>query len=267
MTGSTKAATPLDGARILLSNDDGVNAPGLKVLARIAKQLARDIWISAPELEQSGAGHSLTMRRPLRIRKEGVRKYAVDGTPTDAVLLGIRQLLKEKRPTLLLSGVNRGSNLGEDVTYSGTVAAAMEATLLHVPAIALSLHVTPGQPIRWDTVEAHAPALIASLVKAGWPENVLLNVNFPDCAPDAVAGIEVTRQGRRKIGDQLGERTDMRGERYYWIGPMRNEEKTEEGSDLHAIYTNRIAVTPLHMDLTHDATARSLATALATAHP
>ncbi len=140
----------LKDARILLSNDDGIAAPGLKVLEKVARLLSRDVWVVAPELEQSGAGHSLTLRRPLRIRQLGRRRYAVDGTPTDAVLLAINQIMRERKPTLVLSGVNRGGNLGEDVTYSGTIAAAMEATLLGVPAIALSLETVQGKPVRWD---------------------------------------------------------------------------------------------------------------------
>jgi 5'-nucleotidase len=253
---------PLADARILLSNDDGIAAPGLKVLEKVARQLSKDIWICAPELEQSGAGHSLTLRRPLRIRQLGRRRYAVDGTPTDAVLLGINQVMRDNKPTLVLSGVNRGANLGEDVTYSGTIAAAMEATLLGVPAIALSLEVKQGKPVRWDAVEAHAPRVIRQLAKIGWPDSVLMNVNFPDRAPDQVGPVRIARQGRRKIGDELGERLDMRGEHYYWIGPMRSEEPTRKGTDLAAINEGFIAVTPLHLDLTHAGTAKHLERAL-----
>jgi 5'-nucleotidase len=248
----------LEDARILLTNDDGIAAPGLKSLQRIARALTRDVWVVAPELEQSGAGHSLTLRRPLRIREVGRRRYAVDGTPTDAVLLAVNRILREHRPTLVLSGVNRGGNLGEDVTYSGTIAAAMEATLLGVPAIALSLDVASGKPPRWDAVEAHAPRVIRALAAAGWPDNVLLNVNFPNRAPDQVGAVRIARQGRRKIGDELGERLDLRGERYYWIGPMRSEEPTRAGTDLAAVHEGHIAVTPLHLDLTHGSTARHL---------
>ncbi|MBI3516144.1 MAG: 5'/3'-nucleotidase SurE [Proteobacteria bacterium] len=253
---------PLKDARILLTNDDGIAAPGLKVLERVARQLSRDIWVVAPELEQSGAGHSLTLRRPLRIRQLGRRRFAVDGTPTDAVLLAVNQIMRERKPTLVLSGVNRGGNLGEDVTYSGTIAAAMEATLLGVPAVALSLEVAQGKPVRWDAVEAHAPRVIRDLAKAGWPTDVFLNINFPDRPPDQVGPVQIARQGRRKIGDQLGERLDMRGEHYYWIGPMRTEEPTKAGTDLAAVNDGRIAVTPLHLDLTHGRTARHLERAL-----
>jgi len=253
---------PLDEARILLTNDDGIAAPGLKSLERIARELSRDIWVVAPELEQSGAGHSLTLRRPLRIRQLGRRRFAVDGTPTDAVLLAVNQIMRAHRPTLVLSGVNRGGNLGEDVTYSGTIAAAMEATLLGVPAVALSLEVAQGKPPRWDSVERHAPRVIRRLMAAGWPSNVFINVNFPNRPPAQVGPIEIARQGRRKIGDELGERLDLRGEHYYWIGPMRTEEPTQPGTDLAAVNDGRIAVTPLHLDLTHGRTARHLERAL-----
>jgi 5'-nucleotidase len=255
----------LKGARILLTNDDGIAAPGLKMLERVARQLSRDIWVVAPELEQSGAGHSLTLRRPLRIRRLGPRRFAVDGTPTDAVLLAVNQIMRAHRPTLVLSGVNRGGNLGEDVTYSGTIAAAMEATLLGVPAIALSLEVAQGKKPRWDVVAAHAPRVVRALAAAGWPANVFINVNFPNRPPKQVGPIQIARQGRRKIGDELGERLDLRGELYYWIGPMRTEEPTEAGTDLAAVNQGRIAVTPLTLDLTHGRTAKHLAKQLESA--
>ena len=249
----------LSQCRILISNDDGIAAHGLKLLEKVARGLSKDVWVVAPELEQSGAGHSLTLRRPLRIRQLGRRRFAVDGTPTDAVLLAVHKILKDKKPGLVLSGINRGGNMGEDVTYSGTIAAAMEATLLGLPAIALSLHYTTGQREHWETAERLAPDIIRKLVAAGWPENVMINVNFPDRAPDAVAGFCVARQGKRKIGDQLGERVDMRGEHYYWIGPMREESATREGTDICAVNEGSVAITPLDLDLTHDGTLRSLA--------
>lgn len=249
----------LSSYRILVSNDDGIAARGLKLLERIAKTLSKDVWVVAPELEQSGAGHSLTLRRPLRIRQLSRRHFAVDGTPTDAVLLGINQILKARKPDLVLSGINRGGNMGEDVTYSGTIAAAMEATLLGVPAIALSLHYTTGGKEHWETPEAMAPEVIRKLVAAGWPKNVMMNVNFPDRAPDEVQGFSIARQGRRKLGDQLGERVDMRGEHYYWIGPLREESATREGSDIWAVNQGCVSITPLDLDLTHDPTSKALA--------
>ncbi len=248
----------LTTSRILLSNDDGVQAPGLKTLTKIARELSSDIWTCAPEVEQSGAGHSLTLRRPLRIRKLGTKRYAVDGTPTDAVLLGVREVMKKARPTLMLSGVNRGYNIAEDVTYSGTIAAAMEATLLGIPSIALSLQITHGAPPRWETPEAHAAALIRKLISVRWPRNVLFNVNFPDCAPDEVTGVEVTRQGSRMVGDQVGQRTDPRGEHYYWIGPMLMPHPADGGTDIAAIQARRISVTALNLDLTDQSTSARL---------
>lgn len=238
--------------RILISNDDGINAPGIKVLERIARTLSKDVWVVAPETEQSAAGHSLTVRRPLRLRKVSPRRFAVDGTPTDAVLLGINHVLKDKKkPDLVLSGVNKGSNLGEEVTYSGTVAAAMEATLLGVPAIAFSQFLTPSHPVKWGTAEHWAPMVIRRLLARGWSRNVLINVNFPDVIAGSVCGIEVTRQGRRKVGDDLHERRDPRGEPYLWIGAQRLEERTTPGTDIEAVVRGAVSVTPLCFDLTH----------------
>lgn len=247
------SALPLAGKRLLLSNDDGVHAPGLKVLETIARKLSKTICVCAPELEQSGAGHSLTLRRPLRLRKLKPNRFCVDGTPTDAVLLALKKLREAQGTDLVLSGVNAGGNLGEDVTYSGTVAAAMEGALVGVPAIALSQERSTGRPIHWRTAEAFGAEVIAKLYGLGLSSNILININFPDLPPDAVKGVKVTRQGRRKIGDQVEERIDLRGERYYWVGSLRNEPDGQTGSDLEAVADGYIAVTPLHLDLTHDA--------------
>ena len=176
----------------------------------------------------------------------------MDGTPTDCVLLAVNRLLADKRPTLALSGINSGANLGDDVTYSGTVAAAMEATLLDVPAIALSMVYSDRDAIHWPTVERYAPDVIRRLVAQSWPRNTLINVNFPDLPPEAVAGIAVTRQGRHKIGDQLMERTDPRGRPYYWIGPLRDKDPGLPGTDLAAITEGKIALTPILLDLTNN---------------
>lgn len=253
----------LSQARILISNDDGVTAPGIAVLERIAATLSNDVWVVAPEHEQSAAAHSLTIRRPLRVREVSERHFAVDGTPTDAVLLGIRHVLRDKAPDLVLSGINRGANLGDDVTYSGTVAAAFEGTLLGVPSIAFSLEGKHKAVMRWDTVEHFAPDLIRRLVLTGWGKNVLLNINFPDRAPDEVTGVEVVRQGKRKIGDELMERLDPREDPYFWIGAQRQEDRGETGTDLESVYRGAIAVTPLCIDLTHRGTMDRLRAVLA----
>ena len=247
-------------AHILLSNDDGVSADGLKSLLKIAQQISTKVTVSAPEFEQSGAGHSLTTRRPLRVRDLGNDIYAIDGTPTDSVLIAVTQILRQNRPDLLLSGVNRGGNMGEDVTYSGTVAAAMEATLLGIPAIALSQCVDYGQPVHWQTVEHHAPSLIRRLVAHGWPANVLINLNFPDCLPHQVKGVRVTRQGLRDLSMAPHERHDPRGNPYFWIDREREEVSLWPDSDVAAAFDNYITVTPLCVDLTDPAAYAALQT-------
>lgn len=248
----------LSRARILISNDDGINAPGIKVLERIARSLSDDVWVVAPDSEQSAAGHSLTLRRPLRIKPVSERHFCVDGTPTDAVLLGVNHVLTDKKPDLVLSGINRGANMGDDVTYSGTVAAAMEATILGIPSIALSQFLRPDQPVHWSTAEHWGPQVIRKVCQVGWGLNVLMNVNFPDVLPAQVSGIEVVRQGKRKIGDELIERHDPRGEPYVWIGAQRSEEQGVPGTDIEAVMRGAVAVTPLCVDLTHGATMDAL---------
>ena len=185
------------GLRILLSNDDGIRSPGLKSLERIARTLSRDVWIVAPETEQSGASHSLTLHEPLRIRRLSPRRFAVRGTPTDCVMLAIHHIIRGRRPSLVLSGVNRGGNIGDDVTYSGTIAAAMEGAILGVPSIALSQVVQGNHAVKWATAEHHGPGLLRQLLATGWPPEVLINVNFPDVAQTAVRGVAVAVQGRR----------------------------------------------------------------------
>jgi len=269
---------PLDGpfavpadlskARILVTNDDGYQATGIKVLEKIARSLSKDVWVVAPESEQSAVAHSLTVRRPLRIRKLRGNRFIVDGTPTDAVMLAVHHIMKDRRPTLCLSGINRGANLGEDITYSGTVAAAMEGTLLGVPSIALSQVISPGQPAKWATSEAHAARVIRQIMKVmgkekdGWPKNVLLNINFPDVEAGKVKGMMAAGAGRHKIGDDLHENLDPRGVPYYWIGSMRQESPAPKGTDIAEVRAGRITVTPLYLDLTHQALLKRLKTVL-----
>jgi 5'-nucleotidase len=245
-------------ARILVTNDDGVHATGIKILERIAHKLSKDVWVVAPESEQSAVSHSLTIRRPLRVRQNRRRRYVVDGTPTDCVLLAINHILKDHKPDLVLSGINRGGNIGDDVTYSGTVAAAMEATLLGVPAIALSQDIVNGGQAKWETCETHAAAAIKRLCGVGWPRNTLINVNFPDLEPGAVKGMRVVRQGIHKIGDELVENRDPRGVPYFWVGVMRSIDKTRKHTDLAAIKDGYVSVTPLFLDLTHNPTLKRL---------
>jgi 5'-nucleotidase len=253
------------GLRILVTNDDGIHAPGLKALEKIARKLSSDVWVVAPEEEQSGSAHSLSLANPLRVRKLSAKKYAVRGTPSDCVLMAVRHIMMEMPPDLVLSGVNRGQNIADDVTYSGTIAAAMEGTQLGIPSIALSqaFGFSGHANVKWATAEHFAPEIIEKLVAAGWPEEVLINVNFPDVVPGSVTGIEVTRQGKRDQSlVRVEERIDARNNPYYWLGFERILSNPPQGTDLRAIYEGRISITPLHMDLTHMRTSKALSDAL-----
>lgn len=242
--------------RILVTNDDGINAKGLEVLRSIALGLSPDVWVVAPETNQSGTAHSLTLHQPLRLRQVDTRTFAVAGTPSDCVIMAVRHILKDEPPQLVLSGINHGSNLAEDITYSGTVAAAMEGTLLGIRSIALSLMVKweegeNERSFKWDTALAHAPGLIAKLLETKWTPGRLININFPGVAPDEVAGIAVTSQG---IRDQallnIDSRSDPWGTPYFWFGFERRKSTLVEGSDLSAMADKKISVTPLSVDMT-----------------
>jgi len=251
--------------RILITNDDGIHAPGLEACETIARALSDDIWIVAPETDQSGVSHSLSLNDPLRLREVGERHFAVKGTPTDCVIMGVRHLMKDV-PDIVLSGVNRGRNCAEDVTYSGTVAGAMEGTVLGIPSFALSqayAFTTKHAPY-WETAIKHGPDLIRRVLKAGMPRDVLVNINFPDCPADKVVGIAVVTQGKR---DQellrIDARHDGRGNPYYWIAFGRGGiAGAAAGSDLAALNDMRIAVTPLRLDLTDEPFMTKLAQAL-----
>ncbi len=241
----------LSRARVLISNDDGMDAPGIKALERVMKRIAGEVWVVAPETEQSAAAHSLTLRFPLRIRKVSKRKFAVSGTPTDAVMLAVHEVMKDNPPDLVLAGINRGGNLGEDVTYSGTVAAAMEGALLGFPAVAFSLVTSDGAKAHWKAAEVSVANVMENLATTVFPRGVLLNVNIPDCPADAVKGIEITRQGRRKIGCELLRGKDPKGVPYFWIGAQREEDRSLGGTDLEAVSRDAVSITPLSLDLTH----------------
>ena len=253
--------------RILLTNDDGVHAPGLELLEAIAARLSDDVWVCAPAEEQSGAGHSLTLNMPVRLRQFGEKRFAVTGTPTDCVMMACAHVMKDMPPTLILSGVNRGSNIADDVTYSGTIAGAMEGCALGIPSIALSQSYgwTEGAEIPWACGEVQGPPLIRKLVEVGWPDDVLMNINFPDAPPGEVSGIDIASQGKRDLQTAaLERRIDARGNPYFWIGFKRVRSNPPEGTDLHAIYHKRIAVTPLHLNLTEFAVLEKLKRALGT---
>jgi 5'-nucleotidase len=254
--------------RILLTNDDGIHAEGLTALERIAAKLTDDIWICAPDAERSGAGRALTLSEPIRVRQLDARRFSTTGTPTDCVLLGIKELVAGKTPDLVLSGVNRGANLAEDVTMSGTVAGAIEAMALGVPGIALSQMGFHEGNRGYEAAEAFAPGIIRRLVEVGWAKGVVMNINFPDRPVAEITEVEVTRQGFRDAHIRIVEkRTDLRGRDYYWMGFRQERSKPAEGTDLRALYDGKISVTPLHIDLTHMPSVHSLKATLGGAPP
>jgi len=249
--------------RILISNDDGIHAPGLGVLERIAREISDDVWVVAPETEMSGAARALTISSPLRMRKVSERKFAISGTPSDSVVMAVDHVMKDRGPDLVLSGVNNGQNIAEDVTVSGTIAAAFQGMTLGVPSIALSLARFAHDRARWRTAEVHAPGIIRKLLETGWPSDVVVNVNFPDVEAEAVTEIEVTRQGFRDVKQLLiEERVDLRGRSYYWFGFRGSKSDPEDGTDLRAVYDGRISITPLHLQLTHEDSRKTLDAAL-----
>jgi 5'-nucleotidase len=231
--------------RILLTNDDGIHSEGLKILEHTLSELA-DVFVVAPAAEMSGASHSLTLARPLRIRQIDERHWAVDGTPTDCVTLALHKILDEKEmPDLCVSGINHGGNLGDDATYSGTVAGALEATILGVPGIAISLVARD----HFDFTEAARFSLLAvrKILNEGLPDGTLLNVNVP---LGEVKGVKVTRQGIKNARPVISEHIDPRGKPYFWIGEQYFRSNAEDGTDYRAIEEGFISVTPLKSDMT-----------------
>lgn len=253
--------------RILITNDDGIHAPGLKVLEQIARALSDDVWIVAPQEEQSAAGHSLTISRPLRMRQHGEKHYSVSGTPTDAVMMAVGHLMKDCRPDLILSGVNRGANLAEDVTYSGTVAAAMEGAIMGVRSIALSQvygSEGKGDDVSFAAAEAWGERVVRALLAQPDPGRMLINVNFPPIPASDVKGIRAARQGfHDMMRNRIVPCVDPRGYPYFWFG-LDHSDAAPQGSDLEASAQGYITVTPLHFDLTHYELLADLDAALST---
>lgn len=234
-----------EGARILVSNDDGIQSPGIVALADALETLG-EVTVVAPDRERSASSHAISLHRPLRLREVATRRFACDGTPTDSVYLGIHHVLAGKRPDLLVSGINLGANMADDVTYSGTLAAAFEGTIFGVPAIAVSLD--GGKPWDFSVAAGFTRALARAVLERGLPPGVLLNVNVPRGAP---ARYRITRQGRRSYGEIVEVRRDPRGRRYYWIGGAGRAHDDVPGSDCNAVLDDgTISVTPLHLDLT-----------------
>ena len=240
---------------ILVCNDDGIYAAGLRALEEALAALG-EVWVVAPDREQSAVSHSLSLYRPLRVEEVGLRRFAVDGTPTDCINLAINGILRE-RPSLVAAGINHGANLGDDITYSGTVSAAIEGTLLGVPSLAFSLMSRDGAG--FETAAAFAARLARAVLDNGLPRDTLLNVNVPALPSGEVRGYAVTKQGRRRYGDAIVEKVDPRGKKYYWIGGDDLGFVPEEGTDCTAVASGYISVTPLHLDLTNYASLPQIA--------
>jgi len=245
--------------RILLTNDDGINAPGMAVLERIAGALSDDVWVCAPAEENSGAGHSLTLHMPVRLQQHGRQRFAVTGTPTDAVNLALRKLFPDHRPDLVISGINGGENLADDITYSGTISAAMEGALAGIPAIALSQSMREAGP-GFAAAEGWAARVLAPLIDGPRARRSLVNVNFPALPAESVKGIRVVRQGLHDYArGSLVEGVDPRGKPYFWFGLEDVEHTLDHGTDLEAIGEGYVSVTPLQVDLTDHAALGALA--------
>lgn len=233
--------------RILVSNDDGVGSEGIIALKEAMAELG-EVFIVAPDRDQSAVSHSLSLNRPLRMEKVGDNTYSVDGTPTDCINLAINGLLKDHKPDLVVSGINIGENLCEDVTYSGTVSAAMEGTLLGIPSLALSLAAKSN--LHFDTAKHYALKMAKKIRKMSLPDGVMLNVNIPNLPLEQIKGLRITKQGKRIYGEEIVEKTDPRGRPYYWIGGNELGFKDIKDSDIVCVKNGYISVTPIKLDLT-----------------
>ena len=263
--------------RILLTNDDGLRAPGMDVLRKIAAELSDDVWVVAPDSEQSAASRGVSLHNPVRVLKSSDKVYSVTGTPTDSVILALRDVMIDNPPDVVLSGVNRGQNIAEDISFSGTVAGALQGMQMGIPSISLSqakgLQKKADMPhtegrlrhtrLEWETALAHGPKLIRQLLGIGWPKDVVMNINFPDTPVDGVKGVHVTRQGHRDFQmTGVDKRAHPRGGNYFWLTYGASKSNPPAGTDLRAIYDGYISVTPLHVDLTHEETLDKLAKSL-----
>lgn len=256
---------PSSNLRILVTNDDGIHAPGLKAMENIARAISDDVWVVAPEVEQSGASHSLSIRKPVRFQQTGEKRFFVAGTPTDCVITAVR-VIQPQGFDLVLSGVNRGPNIADDVTHSGTVAAAMEGALCGIRSIAFSLAFdfdSANPTYHWATAEATAPKIIRKLIEQPKEHDLLYNVNFPDCAPELVRGIKCVAQGKHKLDKEMTRVDDPDGRPYYWVHwADRGAHPRRPDVDIHWLAEDYVTVTPLCLDLTHYDTLQSLKHAL-----
>jgi 5'-nucleotidase len=239
--------------RVILTNDDGIDAPGMAVLEEIAAQIAREVWVVAPEHDQSGQSHAISLHHAIRVSERGIRRFGVTGTPGDCAAMGICHLMKDAPPQLMLSGVNRGVNLGIETVFSGTVGGAMTAMMLGVPAIALSQAFTDRRNVPWDTARTLGARTIQQLVETGWAEGACLNVNFPPIPAGEAGPITLAKQGEGLIaGMSVDTRVDPRGLSYHWLNFHRSDREQSPGTDYSAMRAGRIVVTPLRYDRTDE---------------
>lgn len=237
--------------RVLLTNDDGIGEPGLDILEQVAATLAHEVWVVAPEHDQSGTANSISLHQPIRVCERGHRRYSVNGTPADCILMGVQHLMGDRRPDLVLSGINAGANLGDDVAYSGTVAGAMTGLFLGIRGIALSQSYRTRNSVPWQTAAHWAPKVIRTLTTGGWSGNLCYNVNFPDIPPDEVTAMEAVRQGEGGILHiGIEQREDTREKAYYWLRFLRERRELAPDTDVAALKRGAVAVTPLKFDRT-----------------
>lgn len=248
---------------VLLTNDDGINAPGLAVLETIAATIAREVWVVAPAHDQSGVSHAISLHDPLRAQTLAPQRFSVQGTPADCVILAVKHLMPQA-PTLILSGVNRGANLGVETVFSGTVGAAMAGMLLGIPSIALSQAFTRGSAVRWATATHLGPTVLSQVCAQAWPEDSCLNINFPDCEPAESNGLLATTQGKGRLDDiQVDVRVDTRNQRYFWLKPKHNDSDDAPGSETFGLCSRHVTVTALAFERTHPAALAALAASTA----
>ncbi|HYZ72137.1 MAG TPA: 5'/3'-nucleotidase SurE, partial [Chthoniobacterales bacterium] len=246
-------------SKVLLTNDDGFDAPGLRTLTEVAEELAEEVWIVAPNYDQSGTSHSLSLHSPLRISQKDERKYSVSGTPGDCVAIAVRHLMVSGRPELILSGINRGANLGIETVFSGTVGAAMAGLLLGIPSMALSQAFSDRSAVRWDTARALAPKVIRQFANGDWSQGSILNINFPDVTVSEVGPVELTSQGTGLMEDvDVVSGIDPRSLEYHWIRLRRAAREDTPGSETSAIARGRVSITPLQFERTNQTVLASL---------
>jgi 5'-nucleotidase len=236
-----------DNLVILISNDDGIYSPGLRALYESLVDLG-EVYVIAPDRNRSAASHSVTLYHPLRVKEIQDHWYMVDGTPSDCINLGVNGILRQKRPGLIAVGINEGGNLGDDITYSGTVMAAVEGSLLGIPSVAVSL--VTRDKFQFQAAASFSQKLCRYILEKGLPPNTILNVNVPNKPKEEIAGVSITRMGKRRYSGSVIEKVDPRGKKYYWLGGSEDGWYGEEGTDFHAINTNKISITPLQIDLT-----------------